>query len=112
MDNPESPLNCVNCGMELEPKMEFCPSCGAEVEKEELVYQKVSEINSGELSSVILGGFLILVGLMPFFLMDTSVTGVTGLVRLCLSAGVLSVLFGSGIVLFGVVVPRVRVFLG
>jgi len=68
-------------------------------------------MNPREWASVALGGLLIIGGLMPFFMMDTSVTGVTGMIRLSLSAGILSVLFGFGVILFGAVVPRVRNFL-
>lgn len=104
-------LNCNNCGRKLDAGMDFCPSCGTERGKNEIAYRKVSEMNPKELAAVALGGLLILGGLMPFFMMDTSITGVTGMVRLSLSAGILSVLFGFGVILFGAVVPRVRNFL-
>ena len=105
------PLHCESCGREMGAGMDFCPSCGTMKGKSKIEYRKVSEISSRELAAVILGGLLILGGLMPFFMMDTSITGVTGMVRLSLSAGILSVLFGFSIVLFGAVVPRVRNFL-
>ena len=104
-------FNCSKCGRKLDDGMDFCPSCGTERGTNRIVYQKVAEMTPREWISVALGGLLIIAGLMPFFMMDTSVMGVTGLVRLMLSAGILSVLFGFGIVLFGAVVPRVRNFL-
>ena len=91
--------------------MDFCPSCGTERGTDKIVYRKVSEMQPNEMFSVALGGLLILAGLMPFFMMDSTVTGVTSLIRLTLSAGILSVLFGFGVILFGVIVPRVRSFL-
>ena len=91
--------------------MDFCPRCGTERGTNKIAYRKVSEMSPREWASVALGGLLIIAGLMPFFMMDTSVTGVTGLIRLSLSAGILSVLFGFGVILYGVVVPRVRTFL-
>jgi len=103
--------NCSNCGRKLDAGMDFCPSCGAERGSKQVTYRKVSEMNPREWASVALGGLLIIGGLMPFFMMDTSVTGVTGMIRLSLSAGILSVLFGFGVILFGAVVPRVRNFL-
>jgi len=112
MDNDDQiSFNCGNCGRKLEDGMDFCPSCGVERGANQIAYRKVSEMNPKELTSVALGGLLILGGLMPFFMMDTSVTGVTGMVRLLLSVGILSVLFGFGVILFGAVVPRVRNFL-
>lgn len=104
-------LMCSNCGRSLDAGMDFCPSCGTERGSNKIAYRKVSEMSPREWASVALGGLLIIAGLMPFFMMDTSVTGVTGLIRLSLSAGILSVLFGFGVILYGVVVPRVRTFL-
>ena len=104
-------FNCRNCGSKLDAGMDFCPSCGVERGANQIAYRKVSEMNPRELTAIALGGLLILGGLMPFFMMDTSVTGITGMIRLSLSAGILSVLFGFGIILFGAVVPRVRNFL-
>ena len=104
-------FKCSNCGRKLEAGMDFCPSCGVERGSNQVKYRKVSEMSPREWTSVALGGLLILAGLMPFFMMDTSLTGVTGMIRLSLSAGILSVLFGFGIILFGAVVPRVRNFL-
>jgi len=112
MDNIEQVSSiCSNCGKELDGEMDFCPSCGTERGENKIAYRKVSEFNPREITSVALGGLLILAGLMPFFMMDTSVTGITGMIRLSLSAGILSVVFGFGIILFGAVVPRVRNFL-
>ena len=112
MDNDDQiSFNCNNCSRKLDAGMDFCPSCGIERGSDQIAYRKVSEMNPRELTSVALGGLLILGGLMPFFMMDTTVTGVTGMIRLSLSAGILSVLFGFGIILFGAVLPRVRNFL-
>ena len=112
MDNDDRiSFNCSNCGMKLDAGIYFCPSCGVERGTNQIAYRKVSEMTPRELTLVALGGLLILGGLMPFFMMDTSVTGVTGMVRLSLSAGILSALFGFGVILFGAVVPRVRNFL-
>ena len=107
----QSSLTCRNCGRNLDAGMDFCPSCGVERGSNQVTYRKVSEMNPREWTSVALGGLLIIAGLMPFFMMDTSVTGITGMIRLSLSAGILSVLFGFGAILFGVLVPRVRNFL-
>ncbi len=104
MDNDDRiSFNCSNCRRKLDAGMDFCPSRGVERGTNQIAYRKVSEMNPRELTLVALGGLLILGGLMPFFMMDTSVTGVTGIVRLSLSAGILSALFGFGIILFGAV---------
>jgi hypothetical protein len=107
-------LYCKRCGAELDQGMDFCPKCGTKRGSSGQVYRKVAEVDWGsrEVAAIVLGGALILVGLMPFFMMDTSVTGVTGVVRLALSAGIMGVVFGVGIILFGAVVPKVRTILG
>ena len=111
MDNDDRIiLNCSNCGRKLDAGMDFCQSCGVERGTNQIAYRKVPEMTPRELTSIALGGLLILGGLTPFFMMDTRVTGVTGMARISLSAGILTALFGFGIILFGVVVPRVRNF--
>jgi len=69
---------CKKCGRELEDGAEFCPSCGASQVEGNITYVKQGsgEWGAGRVIVVILGGFMILVGL-PLAFAGTALIGVT-----------------------------------
>ena len=110
MSEDQGSIYCKGCGRELGPGVEFCPSCGKE-KGIPVMYKKHtgSTWGSGEMGLIFFGGFLVIAGLMPFFMMDTSLTGVTSTIRLWTSAGIAGVAGGLAMILVGVLVPRLRV---
>ena len=104
-------LSCRGCGRELGHGVEFCPSCGTE-RGSKVVYVKGtgSGLSSNEAAFILLGGFLIVAGIMPFFMLDTSLIGVTGAIRLYTTAGIVGVAVGIVMILLGAVMPRARAY--
>jgi len=104
-------LSCRRCGREMGPGVEFCPSCGTE-RGSKVVYVKGtgSDLSSSEAAFILIGGLLIVAGMMPFFMIDTSMTGVTSAIRLYTTAGIVGVVAGLVMILLGAVVPRARAY--
>ena len=71
-------MYCKKCGKELEDGAEFCPGCGASLVEANITYRKQRSggWEAGRVVAVILGGFILLVGL-PLALAGTALMGVT-----------------------------------
>lgn len=111
MRKEQDSVYCRECGGALGSGVEFCLRCGNK-RGAPVIYQKRTGLSwsSRESDFVLLGGVLIIVGLMPFFLMDTTFTGVTNTIRLLTSAGIIGVAGGLGMILYQVL-PRVWISL-
>lgn len=71
-------MYCKKCGKELEDGTEFCPGCGSSLVEANIAYRKQSSggWEAGRVLAVILGGFILLVGL-PLAFAGTALMGVT-----------------------------------
>ncbi len=112
MDEHQDSPYCRRCGSALDSGVDFCPGCGTVRERQVIYVKKAGATwSSWESGFLFFGGLLVLVGLMPSFFLDTGLTGVTDTIRMCTSAGVASAAVGVAMLLFGVMVPRVRTYL-
>ena len=71
-------MYCKKCGKELEDGTEFCPGCGSSLVEANIAYRKQRSggWEAGRVLAVILGGFILLVGL-PLAFAGTALMGVT-----------------------------------
>jgi hypothetical protein len=71
-------MYCRECGKEVAELTEVCPHCGAEIMKPSIIYTKPqsSSWNAGKTVAVLLGGFLLFVGI-PILFGGGALMGVT-----------------------------------
>ena len=69
---------CKKCGKEVEPGVEFCPHCGADLRATDILYTKSGSVgwDAGKVLVVLFGGLLILVG-VPLLFGGTALMGIT-----------------------------------
>ena len=109
----EDTANCRNCGKEVNNDIDFCPYCGANKGRKKIEYRIAQGINwqYKEVMLSLFGGFMIIAGMMPFFLENTAISGVTSIIRLRLGVGIVVFALGAMMIIFGVIIPRIRVFI-
>ena len=109
----EDTLYCRNCGKEVDIDIDFCPSCGAEKGRKQIEYRIGQGVNwqNKEVVLSLFGGIMIIAGMIPFFLENTAVSGITNIIRMRLGVGIVVFALGAMMIVFGVIIPRIRVFI-